>query len=99
MGSYREKSKIAIAILTKLPFLKGKKILSHFDGSNNIFAVCNIECSYNIVDIHSIIHIILQVVYVVGENNNGSSKIRINYGTSFCVKKCGNAIFVRNGEI
>ena len=35
MGSNREKSNIAIAILEKLPFLKGKKIISYFDGSNN----------------------------------------------------------------
>ena len=33
MGSNREKSNIAIAILEKLPFLKG----NNFDGSNNIF--------------------------------------------------------------
>ena len=37
MGSNREKSNIAIAIFEKLPFLKGKKNISHFDGSNNIF--------------------------------------------------------------
>ena len=35
MGSSREKSNIAFAILEKLPFLKGKKIISYFDGSNN----------------------------------------------------------------
>ena len=29
---------IAIAILEKIPFLKGKQIISYFDGSNNIFA-------------------------------------------------------------
>ena len=40
MGSNREKSNIAIAILEKLSFLKGKKIISHFGGSNNIFAYC-----------------------------------------------------------
>ena len=40
MGSNREKCNIAIAILEKLPFLKGKKIISHFDGSNNIFSDC-----------------------------------------------------------
>ena len=27
----------------KLPFLKGNKIYSHFDGSNNIFADCTPE--------------------------------------------------------
>ena len=37
MGSNREKSNIAIAILEKLLF---KKIISHFDGSNNIFSDC-----------------------------------------------------------
>ena len=42
MGSNREKSNIAIAILEKLPFLKGNKKISHFDGSNNIFADCNL---------------------------------------------------------
>ena len=40
MESNREKYNIAIAILEKLPFLKGNKIISHFDGSNNIFADC-----------------------------------------------------------
>ena len=40
MGSNREKSNIAIEILEKLPFLNGKKNISHFDGSNNIFADC-----------------------------------------------------------
>ena len=40
MGSNREKSNIAIAILEKIPFLKGYKIISHFVGSNNIFADC-----------------------------------------------------------
>ena len=40
MGINREKFNIAIAILEKLPFLKGKKIISHFDGSNDIFADC-----------------------------------------------------------
>ena len=40
MGSNRKKSNIANAILEKLPFLKGNKIISHFDGSNNIFADC-----------------------------------------------------------
>ena len=40
MGSNREKSNIAIAILKKLPFLKGNKIISNFDGSNNILADC-----------------------------------------------------------
>ena len=37
MGSNREKSNFTIAILEKLPFLKG--IINHFafDGSNNIF--------------------------------------------------------------
>ena len=38
MGSNWEKCNIAIAILEKVPFLKGRKIISHFDGSNNIFA-------------------------------------------------------------
>ena len=40
MGSNREKSNIAIAILEKLPFLKGNK--NYFDGSNNIFTDCSI---------------------------------------------------------
>ena len=40
MGSNREKSNIAVAILEKLPFLKGNKIISYFGGSNNIFAEC-----------------------------------------------------------
>ena len=40
MGSNREKSNIAIAILKELQFIKDKKIISHFDGSNNIFADC-----------------------------------------------------------
>ena len=40
MGSNGEKSNIAIAILENLPFLKGNKIISHFDGNNNIFAEC-----------------------------------------------------------
>ena len=40
MGSNTEKSIIAIAILEKLPFLKGYNIISHFVGSNNIFANC-----------------------------------------------------------
>ena len=35
MGSKKEKSNIAIAILEKWE----TKIISHFDGSNNIFAV------------------------------------------------------------
>ena len=30
MGNNREKSNIAIAILEKWPFIKGKKIISHF---------------------------------------------------------------------
>ena len=30
----------AITILEKCPFLKGNKIISHFDGSNNIFVDC-----------------------------------------------------------
>ena len=38
MGSNREQSNIANAILKKLPFLKGTKNISYFDGSNNIFA-------------------------------------------------------------
>ena len=37
MGSNKEKSNIAIAILEKLRFLKSKKTISHFDGSTNIF--------------------------------------------------------------
>ena len=37
MGS---KSNIAVAILEKLPFLRVKKNISQFDGSNNIFADC-----------------------------------------------------------
>ena len=41
MVSNREKCNIAIAILAKLPFLKGtKKNILHFGGSNNIFADC-----------------------------------------------------------
>ena len=40
MGSNKEKSNIAIAILEILPFLKGNKIISHFDGSNNIIVDC-----------------------------------------------------------
>ena len=42
MGSNGEKSNIAIAILKKLPFLKGNKIILHLGGSNNIFADCTI---------------------------------------------------------
>ena len=42
MGSNRDKSNIAIAILEKLPFLKGKKKKIHFDGSNNVFGDCNV---------------------------------------------------------
>ena len=42
MGSNREKSNIAIAILDKWPFLKGNKNYFAFDGSNNIFADCRI---------------------------------------------------------
>ena len=38
MGSNRENSNIAIIILKKLPFLNVSKIISHFYGSNNIFA-------------------------------------------------------------
>ena len=38
MGSNRGKYNIAIAILEKLLFLKVKKNISYFDGSNNIFA-------------------------------------------------------------
>ena len=41
MGSNREKSNIAIKILEKLSFLKGKKNYFAFDGSNNIFTDCN----------------------------------------------------------
>ena len=40
MGSNREKSNIAIAILEKLSYLKGNKNISHFDDSNNILADC-----------------------------------------------------------
>ena len=47
MGKNREKSNIAIAILEKLPFLKAN-IISHFDGSNNIFTDC---MSYDIVNV------------------------------------------------
>ena len=36
MGSNREK--YCYRNIEKLPFLKGKKIISHFDSSNNIFA-------------------------------------------------------------
>ena len=32
-----------IAILEKLPYLKSSKIISHFDGSNNIFDDCTIQ--------------------------------------------------------
>ena len=39
MGSNSEKSTIAIAILVKLPFLKGTNFFfSHFGSTNNIFA-------------------------------------------------------------
>ena len=38
-------------ILEKLPFLKGNKFFSHFDGSNNIFVDCiNIVIYYQIND-------------------------------------------------
>ena len=40
MGSNREKFNITIAILKKLPFLKGTKNIMHFDGSNDIFVDC-----------------------------------------------------------
>ena len=40
MGSNREKANIANAILEIFTFLKGKKNISHFDGSNNIFVDC-----------------------------------------------------------
>ena len=40
MECNREKSNIAIAILEKLTFFKGKKVISLFDGSNNTFADC-----------------------------------------------------------
>ena len=40
MGSNRENSNIAIAILGKLPFWKGNKIYFAYTGSNNIFADC-----------------------------------------------------------
>ena len=51
MGSNRENSNIAIAIYGRLPFLKGIKIISHFDGSNNIFADCKLLVSdlYNLI--------------------------------------------------
>ena len=39
----REKSDIAIAILEKFEFLKGKKNYLDFDGSNNIFADCRLK--------------------------------------------------------
>jgi len=42
MGSNREKSNIAIAILEKLTLLKVTKIILYFDGSNNIFVDCTI---------------------------------------------------------
>ena len=38
MGRNREKSNIDIAILENYHFLSITKIISHFDGSNNIFA-------------------------------------------------------------
>ena len=40
MGRNREKSNIAIAILEKIPFLKGNNNINYFDGSNNIFVDC-----------------------------------------------------------
>ena len=40
MGSNREKSNIAFAILEKLPFSKGNNNYSAFFGSNDIFADC-----------------------------------------------------------
>ena len=40
LESNREKYNIALAILEKLPFLKGTKNISHFNGSNNIFVDC-----------------------------------------------------------
>ena len=42
MGSNREKSNIAIAMLEKLPFLKGNKNYFTFYGSNNNFADCTL---------------------------------------------------------
>ena len=41
-------SNIAIAISGKLQFLNGNKIISHFNGSNNIFADCKQLCLYNV---------------------------------------------------
>ena len=38
MGSNREISNIAIVISKNYHFERVKKIISHFDGSNNIFA-------------------------------------------------------------
>ena len=49
----REKSNIAIAILKKLLFLKGKKIISHFGGSNNIFADCNTCFKISFITTHN----------------------------------------------
>ena len=52
MGSDREKSNIAISILEKLPLLKGNKIYSYFDGSNNNRS--DFYTHRNIIDIESI---------------------------------------------
>ena len=46
MVSNREKSNIAIAILEKLPFAK---IISHFDGSNNMFVDCTLTYDISII--------------------------------------------------
>ena len=43
MGSKREKSNIAIAILEKITFLKSNKNYFTFDGSNNIFVHCTLD--------------------------------------------------------
>ena len=42
----REKSNIAITIFEKLLFLKGKKKIFYFDGSNNIFVDCIVLTTY-----------------------------------------------------
>ena len=45
-GAIEEKYNIAIAILKKLPYLKGNKNYLHFDGSNNIFVDCRTSTFY-----------------------------------------------------
>ena len=42
MGSNREKSILLSQYWKNNPFSRVKKIISHFDGSNNIFADCRI---------------------------------------------------------